>query len=237
MIDTHSHILPGVDDGARTIEDSLGMIEGLAKQGVTDIIATPHYMLETTFMHSKHQNQLTLDNLKGELKKRGISVNLHLGNEIYISKSILELVKNGDISTLAGSNYLLIELPLSGEYANREDIFQEIINAGYHVVLAHPERYTFFQDNYTLLDDLAEMGVLFQCNIGSILGQYGTEAQKMVSYMAKEGLIFMFGSDIHRPRKGNEIVLAQKKLRKVMNERAMIQAFVVNPRKIIYSGL
>ena len=165
MIDIHSHILYGVDDGAKTIDESVDIIRNLYKNGITDIILTPHYIEYSSYNSNKKSNLEKLDSLKKKLKEEGINVNLYLGNEIYINNNILSLLKNGEISSLNDSKYLLIELPMSGKYDNYVEIFKELIENGYKVILAHPERYNTFKKDINLIYELKNIGVLMQCNI------------------------------------------------------------------------
>ena len=233
MIDIHSHILPGIDDGAETFEDSVNIVCGLVSQGVTDIIATPHYVDETKYTVPYDENKILLENLRAGLDSKGINVNIFLGNEIYINDKIPELLEKNIITTLADSKYLLIELPLNGEYQSYEDIFADLMERGYNVLLAHPERYEITQEKYQTLVDLCDMGVLLQCNLGSVIGKYGKGAQKLVKKLAKEKRIFAFGSDIHHPNRNNFVSLAQKKLSKFYDEKSLEQVLVKNSEKIL----
>ena len=179
MIDIHSHILPGIDDGARTLTESVEIVKELAGQGVTAIIATPHYITESIYTSPRSKNEKLLGELREAVKVAGVKVRLELGNEIYMDGKIEQLLQNKLISPLAGGKYLLVELPMSGEYPSFRDILLELIYDGHKVVLAHPERYTSFQKDYDQIDDLSELGVLMQCNLGSFLKQYGRKAQKI----------------------------------------------------------
>ena len=233
MIDIHSHILPGIDDGSRDIAESIDMVRKLVRQGVTDIVATPHYMDGTSFVSPRKTNLKLLEELKQALNDEGVKVNLYLGNEIYISDNMLELLKAGKMSAMADSKYLLVELPLDDEYPNYEDFLLELMNHGYKVILAHPERYTIIQKDYEVVKNLHEMGVLMQCNINSIVERYGKSAKKVVKRMAKDKLIFAFGSDIHRCGRTDYITLAEKKLAKYYTEHELRWLMVGNPKKII----
>lgn len=236
MIDIHSHILPGIDDGAETIVDSVDLAKELLAQGVTDIIATPHYVDGSVYESPKEKNEELLKELKQVLTERNIEVNLYLGNEIYINNKIDELVKSGTISPLAGSEYLLVELPLNGEFPNYEDILESLDYFGYKVILAHPERYGIFQEEYERVERLHEMGVLFQCNIGSMVGKYGRDVKKQVKRIIKDGFVFCFGSDIHHARGKMEVDEAKKKLAKYYDEADLEKVLVKNPRKILKSS-
>lgn len=233
MIDIHSHILPCVDDGPKSLAGSIAIVRRLISQGVTDIIATPHFVNETNFVSPKAQNQRVLAVVKRALEKEGININIFLGNEIYIDNNILELLKAKKISGLAGKRILLVELPLDGEYANYKDILMDLRDAGYAVILAHPERYAIIQKDIEIAKELRRMGVLFQCNIGSILGKYGKGAKKTVKKLIKERMIFTFGSDIHHDSRTDYITLAKKKLLKYYTEKELHHLLVVNPGKIV----
>ena len=233
MIDIHSHFLPGIDDGAKTIEDSINILNELSKQGVTDVIATPHYVEETIYTSSRRRNYELLDAVRARAAAAGININLYLGNEIYINNNIIDLHQVGTVSALNNTTYLLVELSLSGKYPNYEGVLDELVRAGYKVVLAHPERYTTVQEDFEVLRPLAEMGVLFQCNLGSIIGQYGKNAKKTVRRMIKENMIFAFGSDIHRAHGTADILAAQKKLAKYYSNEDLNRVLIENPRKII----
>ena len=233
MIDVHAHILPGIDDGAKTFEDSINIIKELMRQGVTDIIATPHYVNESIYMSPRLENVRILNELKDRLALENIKINLFLGNEIYIDREMIDLIKRGKISTMAGSKYLLVELPLDEKWPNYDDFLRELMDYGYKVILAHPERYTIIQEDYEVAKNLFDMGVLLQCNMGSVVGKYGREAKKLVRRMAKDKMIFTFGSDIHHCSRSDYLVLAKRKLNKYYSDGELKQLLVTNPNKIL----
>ena len=233
MIDIHSHILPGVDDGARTLTDSVDIVREMAEMGITDVIATPHYMSETQYVSLRRNNLMLVGQLKQALADEGIKVNVYLGNEIYIDNGILELLEAKKISTLAGSKYLLIEIPLNEEFPNYEDIFLELMNMGYKVILAHPERYLVVQNDFSVVRELYEMGVLLQGNLGSMVGKYGSGAKKVIKRLVKEKMIFAFGTDTHHTGGLEQMRSAQKKLKKYYSDSELEKVLVGNARKII----
>ena len=234
MIDTHSHLIYGVDDGSKTLEESIKILSELTKMGITDTIITPHYINETNYMSTKIDNLKKLNILKKELKKNNININLYLGNEVYIDKNISSLVKDNKICTLNNKEYILIELPMSGIYSDYQDILANLINEGFKVVLAHPERYSTFQKDFNKIYELNDIGVLFQCNVGSILGEYGIKAKKVVKRILKEDLVFMFGTDIHHNNKSIDFVEKSKnKIKKYVSEEKLEDLFINNDKKII----
>ena len=233
MIDIHSHILPGIDDGAETLENSVAMVRELAEHGVTDVIATPHYVDETIYTSPAGDNLQLMEELKVALANEGVEMEVHLGNEIYINERVAELIETGKMSTLAGGEYLLVELPMSGEYPGHTDVILDLMENGYKVILAHPERYAAVQDDLAVVTELYNAGVLLQCNLGSVIGQYGKHAKKTVRELAKRKMIFAFGSDIHHCRGEDYWMEVQKKLRKIYSADELEQVLVKNPQKIL----
>lgn len=234
MIDIHSHLLYGIDDGSKSLEESIGIIRDLSDFGFTDIILTPHYIKDTNYNSPRENNLKLLSVLQKSLKENGICVNLYLGNEIYINDDIYALLKNGEISSLNDSNFLLIELPMSGEYNYYIDIFEDLINNGYRVILAHPERYLSFQSDFNKVLELERVGVLFQCNIESILGSYGKGAIKTIKKLLKTKKISFLATDIHHKKHDyNKYNKAIKKIRHYLSKEELNILLNENPGKII----
>ena len=233
MIDIHSHLLYGVDDGAKTIDESVDIIRNLYKNGITDIILTPHYIEYSSYNSNKKSNLEKLDSLKKKLKEEGINVNLYLGNEIYINNNILSLLKKGEISSLNDSKYLLIELPMSGKYDNYVEIFKELIENGYKVILAHPERYNTFKKDINLIYELKNIGVLMQWNIESILKTYGKDSYKTIKKLAKNKLINFIASDIHHKKDYEYINKARNKFKKYYSDSEIDDLLSNNQKDIL----
>ena len=233
MIDTHSHILPGIDDGSKDIETSLNILRGLSEQGVTEVVLTPHYVAETSYTSSRAQNTKLLEMLQKKVTEENIQIKLHLGNEIYIDKDIAGLIRRRKISPMGNTRYLLVELPMSGEFESYQDILKSLIESGWKIILAHPERYHSFQKDTSKIDELHNIGILLQVNLGSIIEQYGKTAKKTAKYIFKNDMAFCFGTDIHHERDYSEIAKAQKKLRKYYSEDKLNQLLVENPQSIL----
>ena len=233
IIDTHSHILPGIDDGVKTLMDSVKVVRWLMRQGVTDIIVTPHYIGETEYASSYDHNLELLAQLEAELKVQNIITKIYLGNEIYINEDIAALIKAGVVSTLVGGRYLLVELPLDQEFPNFEDYLQDLLDDGYKVILAHPERYFIIQKDYEIAKELIKMGILFQCNYGSFVGKYGKKTKKLANKLAKNKMIFTLGSDAHHEDQVDYITLACKKLSRYYSGCEINQLTKINPEKIL----
>jgi protein-tyrosine phosphatase len=234
MIDIHSHLLFGVDDGSRTLEESVHVIKKLSEVGYTDIILTPHYINDSTYVSTREENLDVLKRLKVGLIRNNVNVNLYLGNEIYIDSEIANLLKNNIISSLNDTKYLLIELPMSGENEIYYDVFLDLINMGYKVILAHPERYISFQKDFNKVYELKELGVLLQSNVGSILGDYGRGAKKTIKRLLKENLITFMGTDIHHNKEEYTFVLkAKKKMGKYLTQKQINNIFENNAKVLL----
>lgn len=198
MVDVHSHIMYGIDDGSESIETSLEILKDAYNNGVTDIFLTPHYIENSRFNCNNKEKQKILNILKTKLKEEKISINLYIGNEVFIDENILEHIKNNEIATLNNSKYILVELPMGRMYNNTKEILFNLIVEGYTIVLAHPERYRYMQEDDKKLEELLSMGVLLQGNYRSLFGYYGKDAKKALKKFIKKKQISFLGSDIHK---------------------------------------
>lgn len=195
--DIHSHILFNVDDGSKSIKESICLLQKLKNIGFTDVILTPHYINGSSYNISNDKKRKHFNILKEELIKNKLDINIYLGNEIFINNNINNLIKEDVISTLNNSKYVLVELPFHNPILNLDDIIYELKYNNLIPIIAHPERYTYFQKNYKEVDKLREEGVLFQGNYLSIIGGYGSLSKKLFKYMLKNKYIDFLGTDIH----------------------------------------
>lgn len=235
MIDCHSHIIFDVDDGCKILEDSISTIKNLKSLGFNKIVATPHYIKGSNYIKTNKEKKERLKVLKEELENRNINVELFLGNEIYITDDINELVMKKEVTTINKSRYILIELPLYNKINNVEDTLYELKIKGYIPVIAHPERYSYLQEDYKEVEALYEMGVLFQSNYGSIIGNYGKEAMKLIEYLLKKDMITFIATDIHRPESSiiENFPLIKKKIISIIGEEKFNKISNDNILKII----
>ena len=137
MKDMHCHLLYGIDDGSESIEESIEIIENASKQGITDIIITPHYIYNSNYICNNKDKTKLFNKLKREIKKKKIDINLYLGNEIYICNNLIELIKKKEVATLNKSRYILIEFPLNNMYSNSKELIFELVRNGYVPVLMY----------------------------------------------------------------------------------------------------
>ena len=197
MIDIHSHILPGIDDGSKTIEESIEILKQAEQNGVTDIILTPHYILGSDYNSKYTDNKKLLTKLKRKIKSANININLYLGNEVFVENNMPKMVNDKEITTLKQTKYLLFELPMNYKFNGLSELLFELNCVGYKPVIAHPERYAFLKENPSLICDLIDKGALFQSNIGSFLGKYGKRSKEVAILFLKHNVITFMGSDIH----------------------------------------
>lgn len=234
-IDIHSHILYGIDDGSKTLEESINIIKEHIKMGFTDIVVTPHYIENSKYETNNIDKNNLLENLKKELKKQNIKINLYLGNEVFINNNLEELINKNEISKINNSRYLLIEFPMNEKPKDVNNIIYELRIKGIIPIIAHPERYDYVEKNPNIVNEWIEEGALLQSNYGSIIGVYGTGPQKTIKKLLKKNVIDVFGTDIHYPN--SKIYLnmdkIEKKLIKILGEENYIKLTKINPKKII----
>ena len=233
MIDVHSHIIPGVDDGSKSVEDTYNMILEAKNAGFTDIFATSHYM---THYYEPKGEELILWTKKIQelLIAKDININIHSGMEVYVSNSLDELIKNKKILKLENSKYLLMELPINSPINNLDHILFILEALSIKLILAHPERYVYVQDNPKLIDEYIEKGILLQCNYGSIIGQYGLKSKQIMKKMLKKGQVHFLGSDCHRPNGiYKNIPQAVDKIKSIIGEEEFDKISTKNPMKIL----
>jgi tyrosine-protein phosphatase YwqE len=197
-IDIHSHLLPGIDDGAKALEDTVSLMSGLAKIGCSQFITTPHVM-KSVWENTRHDIQEKLAETTGLLKNRGIDMPLHAAAEYLLDNNFSELFKSEPLLTLKG-NYVLVEMSYINPPIQLYEILFELQVAGYIPVLAHPERYSFYHQNFNHYQKLKDAGCLFQLNLLSVVGYYGQGVYKTAERLLRRGMIDFTGSDVHHQK-------------------------------------
>lgn len=190
--DWHSHILPGVDDGIRTMDESLSTLDAMEERGVRKVWLTPHIMEDCPNSTSRLRERFAdlLENYKG-------GIELKLASENMLDSLFEERLKVGDLLPIGDNgDHLLVETSYVNPPYGMDTMIENILSAGLTPVLAHPERYRYMNENdYT---KWKSRGVLFQCNYISIVGGYGETARKKIEWLLKEGMVDLTGSDVHR---------------------------------------
>lgn len=234
MIDIHNHLLYGIDDGSPSIEKSIEVLKEMEKKGYSDIILTPHYIVDSQYDNPRKDNLKRMKKLKKELEKNNIKINLYLGNEIFIDDKIYDLITNDTISSLNNTNLLLIELPMSGDYSGYQEFFAFLMSKGYKVVLAHPERYISFQKDFNKVYEMVKMGVYLQSNIDSMVNKYGPDAKRVLIRLLKENLISFLATDIHHSKHDYDIWdVAKNKILEYISLEEFNKLTVENPKLLL----
>ena len=197
-VDIHSHLLPGIDDGAKTFEDTLNLTKSLQDFGITQIITTPHIIQyvwnNTTEIITNTKNE-TLENFKSS----NINISFKAAAEYLMDEQFEVLVKNKDLLTLK-DNYVLVEMSYINAPIQLYNILFDLQVAGYIPLLAHPERYLFYHNNFNEYSKLKKAGCLFQLNLLSTTGYYGKEVTKIAEELLKKGMYDYVGSDVHHKK-------------------------------------
>ncbi|MBO0452045.1 tyrosine-protein phosphatase [Candidatus Enterococcus murrayae] len=200
MIDLHSHILPGVDDGAQTLEDSLEMAKKAISQGITHLMCTPHH---NNGKYNNPADKIIRDvaALQSELDQRGLELTLLEGQEVRMTELLLTAIKREEILfTDLDDTYLLVEFPTNDIPIYAEQMFYQLLSRGQVPVIVHPERNAVFREEPNRLIPFLEMGVLTQLTAPSIVGIFGSEIQKTARRMLEHQMLFMVASDAHNLR-------------------------------------
>lgn len=197
IIDLHSHLLPGIDDGVRTIEESLIIIKKFKSMGYTKLITTPH-IISDSYPNTKEIIQEKLFEVQKALKKEQIDIIIEAGAEHYVDMEFLELIEKDEVVPFF-NNYLLFETSYTSKPFILEQAIFDLQAKGYIPVLAHPERYRYMHGNINAYKELKTLGVLFQLNVKS-LKHTSTPFYKMAIKLINSGLIDFIGSDAHRMR-------------------------------------
>lgn len=203
MIDLHCHILPGVDDGAQTLEDSLAMAEKAISQGITHILCTPHHN-NGKYKNPKQTVIPRVAQLQEELDQRQLPLTVLEGQEVHITGDLLEDMSRDEILfTDLEDTYILIEFPTIDIPAFTEQLFFELRKRGKIPVIVHPERNAKFREDPNRLIPFLDMGVLAQLTAPSYVGTFGKSIQKTAKEMVKHNLVQMVASDAHGVTKRN----------------------------------
>ena len=233
MIDFHTHILPNIDDGSKSVEETFNLIKEAEKAGFDSIISTSHY-IENYYESPVEERAEWINALSGALKKESIDVELYLGNEVYFSENIIQLLNENKIAKINNSRYMLFEFAMNVKPINVYDVIYEMIQNKITPILAHPERYRFIQQDPSLVYELIDTGVLMQANYASVIGWYGEKAEILVKKFLESNMISFLGSDVHKP---NTIYLKMpeilEKLEQTIGKDKLYELTTLNPKKVL----
>ena len=195
-IDMHSHLIPGIDDGSRSMDETIAMLAKFESLGYKKIITTPHIMQEVYPNTSEIINQ-GLKQVQETAKSLGLSIEIEAAAEYYFDDHLIELIKHKDILSF-GQNYVLVEFSFHTPPIFEDQLFFEMQMAKYKPVLAHFERYPYFHDSLDKAKEYRNKGVNIQVNLNSLTGHYGPQVRKQAEKLIDANLVDFVGSDCHR---------------------------------------
>jgi len=196
MIDLHCHLLPGIDDGAPNLSISLEMARASVADGVSVVACTPH-ILPGLYANSGPQIRQAIQQLRQTLESEGIPLQLVTGADNHIVPDFVEQLRSGNLLSLADTRYVLVEPPHRVAPPRLEDLFFNICAAGYVPILTHPERLTWIEAHYPVVQRLIRAGVWMQITAGSLAGAFGRNARYWGERMLDEGCVHILATDAH----------------------------------------
>ncbi len=196
ITDIHSHILPGIDDGSPDMETSLQLIKGIAALGITKTIATPH-IIGDMYRNTPTIIKQVLEEVQEACLIEGIDITIDAAAEYMLDDYFLHLLKQPTPLLTLHKNIILTELSFAAPTENLHEIAFEIISSGYRPIMAHPERYHFYHNDFSAYNWLKDMGFMLQVNLLSLTGYYGKNVAKAARYILTNGLADLVGTDMH----------------------------------------
>ena len=235
MIDLHSHILHGFDDGATDIRESLAMAQIYANAGFHTVVATPHFVPGTPWKPSPEIIIAGVNRLNGRLKRENICLEIMPGMEIALDPLIPKLIQERSILPLNGSKFLLIELPFQQVPIGWEKILFELQLAGYHILIAHPERCQHLIRKPHLAEELVSAGMYLQVNWGSLVGKNGQTSRNTAIKFACNGLIHCLAVDSHNKQERNAALVERTlaEVQQLLGDENVNLLCRHNPSKVI----
>jgi protein-tyrosine phosphatase len=235
MIDLHCHILPGVDDGVRTLEEALEMAQVAEKEGIDRVVATPHLFRESFSRANFAVIEAKRHELTRVIKENGVAIEVLPGAEVHISHNLLDAIKEDrEKLVLNQSSYMFVEFPSSHVFSGAKTLFFTLMSEGIVPIITHPERNTVFMQNPVILYELIQMGAFAQANSGSFLGLYGEKTEKAVLQFLELNLVHFIGSDSHSPRSLSwRLRDAVEKAEKIVGKERAYALVRENPQAVI----
>lgn len=220
--DMHSHLIPGIDDGAQNIEESVHLIRGLMEMGYEKIITTPHIYQEY-YPNTSGIIRSGLEKLKAHLQEIGMQIEIEAAAEYFMDEHFEQLLKEDDLLTF-GDNNVLVEMSFYYETPKVFDYIFQLCSKGYHPILAHPERYIYYAQEFEKYQQFKDRGCLLQMNILSLIGYYGKPVQQNAMRLVKEDLVDLIGTDLHKDRQLQALKagLSNSKLVKLLESKEFV---------------
>ena len=197
--DIHSHLIPGIDDGAGNMEESVSLIRQMYELGYRKLIITPH-VRAGSFENDTSTFDSRLEEVQEVLSDLNIPIKLEVGAEQTMDEDFMYHFHNGELKDFGRNKYVLIEFPFTNMPLNLKDTIFELQSAGYSLILAHPERYIYMKEEPEMIKYLHDSGILLQINIVSLIGFYGKLPQQFAKWLIKKDYVDLVGSDLHHQR-------------------------------------
>lgn len=201
VVDLHCHILDGIDDGPKTLEESVSLCRKLEEKGIGKVVATPHFIGDYDNKPTPKLIADKISTLESEIRKEGIKLEIYPGMEVFASHDTVERIKQGEILSLNNSRYILIEFSFENIPRYMADLLFSIQLEGYIPIIAHPERYNPQYMKSGLLSEVVDKGALLQVNSGSVMGVHGKSVRKEAIKLIRDGMVHLVGSDSHGGRR------------------------------------
>jgi protein-tyrosine phosphatase len=234
MIDTHCHILPGLDDGPPDLETALTMARIAEQDGIRAIIATPHVGAKGVHPAPDEIRERTAA-FSDAVRAAGINLIIHPGAEVRLTDTLCQELQAGELMTLGDrGKYLLVELPFNGYPAYAPELFFNLQVMGVVPVIAHPERTAMLRAHPEVIWGLAERGALLQINLDSLLGRAGWSIRTQTIRLLKREVVHLIASDAHDPRSRPPVLSrARKALRRLGGDEAFNKLVVAGPQWLL----
>lgn len=235
MIDIHSHILPNIDDGSASIDETLEMLEKSAAMGVSDVIFTPHANYGAMMgWEYRMLVQETFKKVEEFVQLQAIDINLHLGMEIFGTPDLGEALENNELLSLAGTNYFLIEFPFHAAANYCIECLRMVEQYQLIPVIAHPERYDCVIQDPILAYEWNQRGYVLQVNAGSLLGEFGNTVRKTANVLLDHQLVQLVASDCHHShRRSPNLIYAKEFLSQEYSTGYAELLLTVNPKLLL----
>jgi tyrosine-protein phosphatase YwqE len=197
--DMHSHLLPGIDDGAATLLNSMTLIKGLSELGYSKLITTPHVYWDI-YKNTPDTVKAPLALVTEAIREEKVPVSINVGAEYYLDDHVDDLVQKKERLLTLHKHYMLFEFSFVNKPMNWQDKIFNLQMNDYQPILAHPERYSYFRPNMKIFEEIKTTGCLLQVNLLSLTGYYGKIAQEIAEYLINHNMVSFLGTDMHHDR-------------------------------------
>ncbi len=234
IIDIHSHILPGVDDGAKDMDMTMEMIRIYKRNGVNKIIVTPHYVKNSSMSTSLEDIKKVLEEVRQEIERAALDFEIYLGHEIYLCRDLLDKLETGKVGTMNGTSYVFVELPQMDIPDYTRGLIRELVDAGYRPILSHPEKNTLIIEDINIVYDFIQDGALIEVDIPSVCGNFGRDVKRASQKLLKHKMVHFLATGAHSSiRRTPRIDSGIGEIEELIGEELFKRLTYDNPKKVI----